>query len=148
VLMLSFAALAQAGSVKEKYRARHDAVVKKFGARPAGRDLLKAGYRFEWVSKNRKRHHWGSRPATRHELAVSARQLKALLNPPGAYIALSPSPPAQSPAGVHTASMSPTGIAACIVSRESGGNPQASNGTHFGIAQWSLETWRAHDGGE
>ena len=42
----------------------------------------------------------------------------------------------------------PTGLAQCIVQSESRGDPQASNGTHFGIAQWDYSTWAAHHGPE
>lgn len=46
----------------------------------------------------------------------------------------------------EVASAAPTtdlnGIAAC----ESGGNPQASNGTHFGLFQFDLQTWHSVGG--
>lgn len=34
-----------------------------------------------------------------------------------------------------------SGLAQCIITVESHGNPQANNGSHFGIAQWSIEAW-------
>jgi hypothetical protein len=40
----------------------------------------------------------------------------------------------------------PVGLAACIVHHESGGNPRASNGSHWGIGQWTIEAWTRHGG--
>lgn len=38
-------------------------------------------------------------------------------------------------------------LAVCIISRESGGNPQAVNGQYEGIAQWSPTSWIGGGGG-
>ena len=37
-------------------------------------------------------------------------------------------------------------LAACIISRESGGNPEAVNGQYEGIAQWSPTSWAGGGG--
>jgi hypothetical protein len=114
-------------------------VVKKHGKRAPGRDICKWGV----VKK-----HGKTRPSTHRERVAYLGQLRALLHP-RPYLALrGAARPAQAPAGTLSPVSAPTGIAACIVYRESRGNPQASNGTHFGIAQWSYSTWRAHHGPE
>lgn len=40
-----------------------------------------------------------------------------------------------------------SGLAACIVRQESGGNPQAVNGRYSGIGQWEQSRWLADGGG-
>lgn len=52
--------------------------------------------------------------------------------------------PPRPPAVVLARSMS--ALEACIISHESGGNPQATNGQYAGIGQWSPAAW-AQDGG-
>jgi hypothetical protein len=112
------------------------AVVHKHGQRAPGRNVCRFGVKTQA----------GARPATTHEKARYVRALRRLNSPPPAYLAKHAAPPGTPPAGTLSVSYTPTGTAACIVQRESGGNPQASNGTHFGIAQWSYSTWRAHGG--
>jgi hypothetical protein len=58
-----------------------------------------------------------------------------------AYLSVRAAPPAQPPAGTLSARYAPSGLAACIVRSESGGNPRAVNGQYSGIAQWSPEAW-------
>jgi hypothetical protein len=38
-------------------------------------------------------------------------------------------------------------LAVCIIYRESRGDMYADNGTHFGLAQWSIESWLGGGGG-
>jgi hypothetical protein len=46
----------------------------------------------------------------------------------------------------HSQHPSSSGLAACIIQHESGGNPQARNGQYEGLGQWSPAAW-AQDGG-
>lgn len=114
-------------------------VVHKHGKRAPGRDICKWGV----VKAN-----GHTRPSTHRERVAYISQLRAILHPRPYLVNTGVARPAQAPAGTLSPVAAPTGIAACIVYRESRGNPQASNGTHFGIAQWSLSTWRAHHGPE
>lgn len=141
-----FPGVSPAATLKQKATYRYKVVVKKHGKRAAGRPIHQVGVRFKWVSDDGKHSHWATRPATTHELAKFVRQLKVLATPPRPFIALRAVPPARRPAGTLTAHMSATGLAACIVQRESTGNPGAINGRYSGIAQWSSTIW-ARDGG-
>jgi hypothetical protein len=112
------------------------AVVKQHGKRAPGLNICRHGVR----------HSDGT--YTKATTAQKARYIRAMrrLIAPAPYLSLRAVPPGQPPAGTLSARASPRGLAACIVAAESGGNPQASNGTHFGIGQWDMETWRAHGG--
>jgi hypothetical protein len=116
---------------------RHD-VARLHGKRAPGRDICR------WGVKTKHGTHFP-------KLGQRARYLRALrvlVTPPKpAYLARIAVPPPQPPAGTLTAGVAPTGQAACIVARESGGNPQATNGQYHGIAQWSHEAWIRHGGG-
>src|SRR4051794_12354449 len=46
----------------------------------------------------------------------------------------------------RAASASSNSLAQCIIHYESGGNTQAVNGSHMGIAQWTREAWQRHGG--
>lgn len=108
----------------------------------SGRNIRKNGVPFTWVSKDGKKKHAATRPATNKELAKSKRQLDKLRIP-----GLVPTTPRQEPSGVMSAATpAPSGLAACIIRAESGGNTQAVNGQYHGIAQWSPTIW-ARDGG-
>jgi len=122
-------------------QARHK-VVMRHGARAAGRDIVKYGVRFVAAD-----HTTQTRRAKLSELRAYRTQLHRLVAP-HPYLSTHAAPPAQAPAGTATAHYAPTGLAACIVQRESGGSPTANNGTHFGIGQWDLQTWQAHHGPE
>lgn len=121
---------------KATYSGLWHAVKKEHGRRAPGRNIRRYG-----VSS-----HGRVRPASARELAGSIRRLRALRRPP-AFLAVRAGSPYVPPARVATAHYSPTGLAGCIVSHESGGNPQANNGSHFGIAQWTIEAWLRHGGG-
>lgn len=110
--------------------ARHK-VIRLHGHRAPGRDICRFGVV----------RHGKTRPANHHERARYFRELRLLGRPAPRYLSRAAVPPRQGPAGTLSSGYSPTGVAACIVSRESGGNPRANNGSHFGIAQWSNEAW-------
>jgi hypothetical protein len=116
-------------------------VIHKYGKRAPGRDICRFGV-------VRKHHPHQTRPSTHRQRVAYLRQLRAILTPRPYILTTGVGSPARRPAGTLSPVGTPTGIAACIVARESGGDPQASNGTHFGIAQWSLSTWRAQHGPE
>ena len=113
------------------------AVVKKHGKRAPGRNICRFGVK-----------HSNGRvvPATYRQKKRYLLQLRAL-NGSSAYLSVNAVPPRQNPAGTLSAGYAPSGLASCIVKRESGGNPQASNGSHWGIAQWTVEAWQRHGGG-
>lgn len=113
-----------------KYSNLYHAVANVHGKRAPGRNIRRHGVK-------RPGHH--SHRATAREIAKSIRSLRVLRMP---YLV--PSAPSIPPAGI--ASAAPSGLAGCIVSRESGGDPGAANGEHLGIAQWSPIIW-ARDGG-
>lgn len=111
-------------------------VVKKHGTRAPGRNICRWGVK----------HSDGSvTKATYSQKKRYLNQLRTLAHPVP-FLVVNATKPGQLPAGTLSAHYTPTGQAACIVTRESHGDPNASNGTHFGIAQWSLQTWRAHGG--
>lgn len=114
------------------YRHLYHRVAHRFGPRAPGRNIAKLGV---------VRHDSTVRRAHLHELAVSIRTLKRILHPPVYTFVRKVGPPPVPPSGSLTAQLAPSGLASCIVSRESGGNPTASNGTHFGIGQWTYEAW-------
>jgi hypothetical protein len=120
------------GSIQHKNRYLRTKVIQKHGKRAPGRDIVRFGIR----PGKRARH------AQIHRYFEQLRKLAF----PGRYLVVRAVPPAQRPAGTQSARMSATGLAACIVQRESGGNPQASNGTHTGIGQWTGEAWARHGG--
>lgn len=129
-------ATAEAKSVRQTYTDYRVAVVHKHGARAAGRNIRRYG-----VVKGSK-----TRRATRQELLASIAVLRRILHPP-VYLHVSRvGPPSNPPSGAYTANYAPSGVAACIVSRESGGDPNATNGQYHGIAQWSPEAWRRMGG--
>lgn len=143
VATLLFPAAAQASTRTDVAysadQARHK-VVMRHGADAAGRDIVKYGVRFVAAD-----HTTQTRRAKVRELRAYRTQLVRLVHP-HPYLATHAGAPSQAPAGTQTAHYAPTGLAACIVQRESGGDPQANNGSHFGIGQWDLATWRAHGG--
>lgn len=111
-------------------------VIQRHGKRAPGRNICRYGV----VAKK------GARQANIKERWRYLLELQHLIAPAPAYLSRAAGPPRQPPAGTLSSSYSPTGLAACIVSRESGGNPRATNGQYHGIAQWSPTIW-ARDGG-
>lgn len=109
-------------------------VVKRSGQRAAGRNIVKWGV----IGRNQHPHR-----ASCHTVRKYRNQLIVLHTVPKHTVGLArtASLPYTPPAGAMTPTVAATGQAACIVSRESGGNPQAVNGQYKGIAQWSPEAW-------
>lgn len=116
---------------KRKFKAQH--------ARPCGRNIVALG----WKEKGKP-----ARTPNRWQVARWSRALHRLVYP-RRYLLTRGVPPRTPPTyGAATPSYAPTGLAACIVAHESGGNPQAVNGQYHGIAQWSHEAWMRHGGGK
>jgi hypothetical protein len=67
-------------------------------------------------------------------------QLRSLIHPRVSMI-VTAGPPRLAPAGTASPHLVATGVAACIIQRESRGNPYAVNGQYEGEAQWSPEAW-------
>lgn len=109
------------------------AVIKKHGSRAPGRNICRFGIR-------------GGKKATTSQKARYIRQLRLLLDPKP-YMSTNAGRPYMPPAGTASPHYAPSGLASCIVSHESGGDPGASNGSHTGIAQWTQEAWLRHGGG-
>jgi hypothetical protein len=76
---------------------------------------------------------------------VLARMLALVVVSPAPTTAAAPAP-SQAAAVTQTAYAPASGLEACIIYRESGGNPQATNGIYSGLGQWSAAAW-AQDGG-
>jgi len=117
-------------------------VVMRHGAHSAGRDIVKYGVVFVAADHSEK-----TRRPKITELRRYKNQLAKLIRP-RPYMQVGAGPPSQAPAGTQSPAYTPTGLAACIVQTESGGNPQATNGQYHGIAQWDHATWIAHGGGK
>lgn len=128
---VSATAEANVSSARQQYVKVRVEVVKQLGHRAPGRDI-RTGLRTSTG---------GVRIATRADYRRVTQTLRAMIDPP-AYLAVAHvGAPRVPPAYAQTASYTPTGTAACIVQRESGGNPTAQNGQYEGIAQWSPEAW-------
>lgn len=110
-------------------------VIKKHGKRAPGRNICRQGVRVDS----------GVKSATTRQKARYVRALRSL-NAPRPYLTTTAGSPARPPAGTLTARHAPSGLAACIVQRESSGNPNAVNGEHTGIGQWTQEAWTRHGG--
>lgn len=121
-------ALAHQG-IQHRYTVMYHQVAHKFGERAPGRNIVR------WGLTDTRRAH-------RVDIRKSIAVLDRMLHPP----VVATTYPGPFGAATTAASAPGSSQAACIISRESGGNPQASNGTHFGIAQWSPATWVAHGG--
>ena len=106
---------------------------------------------------NRRHITWANEIFTGQKLAIPAKPAKI----PPAPSSLAPAPPAPAPVvqapaqaqapaeTVATYSGGTPGGAfgACVVARESGGNPQIMNASgHYGLYQFSLSTWIAYGG--
>lgn len=145
--VLAPVASADAANLRQKAAHRYKVVVHKHGKRAAGRPIHKIGVRFLWKSKDGKRRHWGVRPATNHELARFARQLKVLATPPPPLLVRTAVMPRQPPAGAQTASVAAGGTLQAIAQCESGGNPSTNTGNGFyGKYQFTQSTWQSVGG--
>lgn len=134
------------GSLTHKARYLRAEVVKKFGPRAAGRDIIRYGIRKGKLAV----------AATNRQKADYIRQLRKLLKPVPVYpakVAVVASQPSQPPARVLTRSYRPTGYggssnAYVNPNCESGGNSQvvSSNGMYWGKYQFDRQTWVASGG--
>lgn len=129
--------------LEQSYSKAYLKVSAQHGSRAAGRDLRHRGVRIFIQTRHRYVHR--IEDATCHDLRRARGQLRHLLTH-RTYLAYSATAPRQPPAGVKSRTARPIGLAACIVHHESGGRVDASNGTHFGIAQWTFEAWARHGG--
>lgn len=103
-----------------------------FGTRAPGRNIVR----------------WGEHQhrATRREISRSIAVLRRMLAPPpplpAAVISTTATfAPAPAAAPVSVAAPPSSGLAACIISHESGGNFQATNGQYEGGAQFGPSAW-------
>jgi hypothetical protein len=141
------------GSQQKRYLRLYKQVSKREGKRAPGRNIVCYGVK----------HGRHLRPATSTQVRQSMDVLQRILNPPPvATYSPSASSATSSSAGsaqstsssgqtAQTASTSgsaapSSGLAACIVQRESSGNPQDVSGQYSGLANWSQEAWQ-DDGG-
>lgn len=112
------------------------AVIKHHGKRAPGRNICRQGVR----------HSDGSvTEATTSQKARYIRAMRRLIAPPPAYMVIRAGPPRQLPAGTLTAH-SRANLPWCTWGPESGGDYQASNGTHFGKYQFDQQTWESVGG--
>lgn len=126
---------------EHEYTVAHRQAAKKFET-GAGRNIRRDGLRFIFSRRARA----VIAPPFCSDLRHATRQLKRLLVTP-TYLRVRAVAPRQPPAGVKTRSFYPVGLADCIAFHESGYDPLASNGLHFGVAQWTIEAWLRHGGG-
>lgn len=112
-------------------------VKKRYGTRAPGRNICRFGVKLT----NHK-----IVKATPKQKVRYYNTLRRLLRPPPAHLTKYAGGPPNAPSGTLTSRYKPSGLAACIVSHESGGNPNATNGQYHGIAQWSAEAWARHGG--
>lgn len=115
-------------------------VTHRYGAKAAGRNICRQGV-VAHVADTRGRTHTTSRPPTVKEKYRYWVLLRSLARPAPFDLGKVVSYPRRGRAGVMSWHYIPIGSAACIVTRESHGDPTANNGSHFGIAQWSYEAW-------
>lgn len=120
-------------------------VVHQYGNGPAGRNICRHGV-IAHTADVKGRTHTTTRPASVKEKYLYWVYLRSLARPAPPYLGKVPSRPRRGRAGVMSWRYVPVGEAACIVWRESRGNPQANNGSHFGLAQWAIATWQRHRG--
>lgn len=63
------------------YQKAHRQVAHHLGHRAAGRDIVRYGIRFKWVSKDHTQKHWGIRRATWDEVRGRTVKLRKLMQP-------------------------------------------------------------------
>lgn len=128
-LMLAVAApgvaLAKAPSPSHAraYQRAYTTARHKLGHRAPGRNIVKNGFD--------NRHG-----ATDSQVVASLDVLHRMLAPP----------PVVAVSSAATSTGASSGLAACIISHESGGDTQATNGQYTGIAQWSPSSWAGGGG--
>lgn len=111
------------------------AVEKALGTRAPGRDI-RTGVRTKH----------GVRAATPSDYRNATEVMRRML-PRSVRRLLAPAPPAQPPAGTLTMRAPAGGLAACIRSRESGGNYATATGNgYYGAYQFDDSTWKAASG--
>jgi hypothetical protein len=132
VLALPAAGLAVTRQHVRSYERAYHAVSQKYGHRAPGRDIVR------WGTKPR------GRPATDAQVTASLAVLHRMLAPPPP--AVSGTVSSSAPGSSSYAAAPSSGLASCIISRESGGNTQATNGQYSGIAQWSPSSWAGGGG--
>lgn len=145
-LLPGAAAIAKPPSAEHvrEYESTYNAVQHQFGRRAPGRNIVR----------------WGFAPGqgvTDDQVVASLAVLRSMLAPPPASQSGASSSPqqgsSQSQGGGPSDGSSTgqtqsagSGLAGCIVQRESGGNSQDVSGQYSGLANWSQEAW-AQDGG-
>jgi hypothetical protein len=117
-------------------------VTHRYGGHAVGRNICRRGV----ITKGARyragaQERFIARPATVKEKYRYWVYLRSLARPAPPFLGKIPSYPRRGRAGVMSWHYVPVGVAACIVSGESGGNPRATNGQYGGIAQWSPEAW-------
>src|SRR5205809_2726948 len=119
------------GNLTHKAKYLRSLVKREFGARAAGRDIIRYGLR-------------GGGMPSKHQKAQYVRQLREILSPaPSALLVRTVGPPSQPPAGAMTPSYTGNGVLQSIAQCESGGNPAAisPDGTFRGKYQFDYTTW-------
>lgn len=117
-------------------------VTHRYGGHAAGRNICRHGVTSRKADfRGGARERFTTRPASVKEKYRYWILLRSLARPAPAFLGKVPSYPRRGRARVMSWRYVPIGVAACIVNGESRGNPRANNGSHFGIAQWSLEAW-------
>jgi LysM repeat protein len=85
-------------------------------------------------------------PDAPQELAPAAPATTTVSSGPG-YASAGSAGPASTTATASTSSGSYGSFQACVIARESGGNPQVMNASgHYGLYQFSASTWAAYGG--
>jgi hypothetical protein len=132
-----FASVAQGGVKRHYSHAYYSAAARCGGKNAVGRNVRREGDTLSNGKKVTEAQYKAltatldsaCRPVAQHNTPVSA--------------------PAQSQSPTVQSASAGSGLAQCIVSRESGGNPQAVNPNgHSGLGQWDQATWQAQGGGQ
>lgn len=139
---------AKLGKVCAKADHARAKVIRAHGRKSAGRDICKLGMHVQMSYRSADFPHPDLyEPSSHDQRREYLGDLRALIRP-YAHLGVQAVGPRTAPAGTKSPHLFPaSAIARCIVHYESGGDPQANNGTHFGIGQWDIQTWYAHGGG-
>lgn len=115
---------------EERYLQVHERYVDEFGAREAGRNIVRDGFR---------ERGGDVRPPSRSEVVRSTEHMERALNPPKAAPAAEPEPEAP------TASASTGGAMSATAQCESGGDYGTVNPAgYYGAYQFDQQTWDAY----
>jgi hypothetical protein len=115
---------------EKRYLEVRQKLVKRFGLREAGRNIVRDGYR----EKDGDVH-----PAKKAEVVASTERMDASLNPP------EPAPTVTSTATASTTSYSSGAVSSSTVQCESGGDYTAVNPAgYYGAYQFDQSTWDAY----